>query len=128
MTKDEFERNFDLAVERAVECARDTFVQEFPSECEFLLFPNQSYDGNPLEGDERVFPNDSLPQGKFLGPLSKEKVIEYLWRDGWVPEWIDMAVVSQNDKRSQVQLLCCGRYTSSRESLTTSKRGINLFT
>jgi len=123
MTKEEFEKNFDFAVERAVECARNTFVQEFPSECEFLLYPNQSYDGNPLEGDEQVFPNDSLPQWKFLGPFSKAEVINYVWREGKVPEWVDMAVVSQNDARSQVQLSCCGRYTASRELLYHKQEG-----
>src|SRR5262245_30234223 len=114
MTREEFEKNFDAAVARALETARDTFIQEFPSQCEFLVYPNQSYDGNSLEMDEAIFPEESLPQGKFLGPFYKTQVIEYLWRDARVPEWVDMAVVSQHNQRSQVQLLCCGRYTASR--------------
>ena len=47
----------------------------------FFIYPNQSYDGNPLKEDEQLFPNESLPFPKFLSPLSFEQAVEFLWRD-----------------------------------------------
>ena len=97
--------------------AREYVRQELPDEVAFRVYPNQSCDDKPRRGDEVVFPADSLPMGEFLGPWSVEEVIECLWRDGKVPEWIDAAVEAVNERQSIVGLHCCGRFTASQELL-----------
>jgi hypothetical protein len=102
---------------RVILFARELVLQQFPDDMAFRVYPNQSFDGNPRVGDEVVFPDESLPEGKFLGPWSVEEVVKYLWRAGKVPEWIDAAVESVDGQRSLIRLRCCGRFTASEELL-----------
>ena len=77
----------------------------------FRVYPNQSYDENPRVGNEAVFPDDSLPEGVYHGPWSYEQVVDFLWRDGKVPEWIDIAVRDVEGGVTVAWLRCCGRFT-----------------
>jgi hypothetical protein len=112
-----FEERLGEAGRRVVQFAREHVQQPLPDEIAFRVYPNQSFDGNPRVGDEAVFPDDSLPEDQFLGPWSAEQVVEYLWRSGKVPEWIDAAVEAEDGRRSLVGLRCCGRFTASEELL-----------
>jgi hypothetical protein len=105
------------AAQRAVEFARQHVQQLLPDNVAFLVYPNQSYDGNPRVGDELVFPDESLPEGQYHGPWSAEEVLSFLWRDGKVPEWINTAVQAEDGKRSLIELRCCGRFTTQEELL-----------
>lgn len=61
--------------------------------------------------DERVFPDD--PEStQTLGPFTTDAVIELLWRDGWVPEWIDLIVHAADETTTTMLLECCGRFTT----------------
>ncbi|MDN5001073.1 hypothetical protein ACFQZO_09295 [Bradyrhizobium sp. GCM10027634] len=53
---------------------------------------NCSYDKHPLRAEEIVFPDDVQKYGSRVGPLDAEGVADLLWRDGAVPEWIDISV------------------------------------
>jgi hypothetical protein len=112
-----FEERLQQAARHVVQFAREHIRQPLPDEVGFRVYPNQSFDGNPQVGDEVVFPDESLPDGEFLGPWSAEQVVEFLWRAGRVPEWIDAAVESEDGQRSLVGLRCCGRYTATEELL-----------
>ena len=59
----------------------------------------------------------------LCGPWLAKEAVTYLWRDGKVPEWIDVAVEAV-DHRSLVALRCCGRFTSSEELLYHSPSGL----
>ena len=54
--------------------------QVVPADSRFLIKPNQSYDGNPLVGDEQVFPEDSAEPN--LKGVSLEVAVDWLWREG----------------------------------------------
>lgn len=112
-----FEARLREVSHRVVLFAREHVVQQLPEEVAFRVYPNQSFDGNPRVGDEIVFPDESLPDGQFLGRWSAEEVVKYLWRDGKVPEWIDAGVESEDAQRSLIALRCCGRFTASEELL-----------
>jgi len=112
-----FEERLSEIGRRVVLFAREHVVQQLPDEVEFRVYPNQSYDDNPRVGDEIVFSDESLPNGEFLGPWSAEEVVEYLWRSGKVPEWIDAGVESEDRLRSLIGLRCCGRFTASEDLL-----------
>ena len=117
MNKDIFQGNLIKATERVMPFSREYVTNPLPDSCRYLVFPNQSYDGNPLVADEQVFPDESLPQGEYLGPFQFHDVIEYLWRDGKVPEWVNVTVYSYDKSHTYLELLCCGRFTAMDEGL-----------
>ena len=59
MDRLEFERRLMVAASEAIEFAATMVHQELPRSPQFLISPNQSYDENPLEDDEEIFPEDS---------------------------------------------------------------------
>ena len=38
-------------------------------------------------------------------------VVDELWRDGRVPEWMDLSVVDVAQGSTVLEALCCGRFT-----------------
>jgi hypothetical protein len=80
MDRTTFEERLRLATRHAVQFAREFVIQSLPDEVMYLVFPNQSYDGNPLKDDEVIFPDESLPLRQYLGPWTHLAVIDYLWR------------------------------------------------
>ncbi|MBL8851813.1 MAG: hypothetical protein JNG89_19215 [Planctomycetaceae bacterium] len=122
-----FRERLRQAAETAVEFARRHVHQQLPESKLFLVYPNQSYDGNPLVGDEVVFPDDSLDRDQCHGPWTPARAVEFLWRSSRVPEWIDLAVQSEDGQHTHVALRCCGRFTASDELLYHHQSGIPPF-
>jgi hypothetical protein len=60
-----------------------------------------------------------------LGVLrcTADQVIELLWRDGLVPEWINLSVYSSTTEATVIEVLCCGRYTANSELLYHEHEG-----
>src|SRR5512138_503233 len=56
--------------------------------------------GYAVPGDEDVFPQDSLPTGKTLGPLDATAATNWLWRAGTIPEWIDVRAYDASSSAS----------------------------
>jgi hypothetical protein len=117
MDKEIFQKNLVKAIEIVVPFSLQYVKNPLPAKCLCLVYPNQSYDENPLHGDEQTFPVDSLPKGQYLGPYSELEVVEYLWRDGKVPEWINLTVFTYDENYSYLELLCCGRFTADQRRL-----------
>jgi hypothetical protein len=108
-----FESRLRTAAQHAVRFARRYVRETLPDDIVFIVYPNQSYDEDPEPpGDEILYPGDSLPEGQYHGPCSLERVVTFLWRDGRVPEWINVAVNDENDCHTIVALGCCGRFTA----------------
>jgi hypothetical protein len=122
-----FETRLREAGHRVLLFARGYVLQQLSDDVAYRVYPNQSYDGNPRVGDEVVFPDDSMPEGEFLGPWSGEQVVEHLWRAGKVPEWIDARVESEDGQRTFIALECCGRFTASEELLYHRPGGLAPF-
>jgi hypothetical protein len=97
--------------------ARRCVRQVLPPKLTFLVYPNQSYDDNPRVGDEVTFPEDSLPDGIYDGPWSARQVVAFSWRNGRVPEWIDIGVEAADAEQTMLRLHCCGRFTAREELL-----------
>jgi len=127
MNKDIFRRNLITATERVMPFSREYVKNPLPDNCRYLVFPNQSYDGNPLVSDEQIFSDESLPQGEYLGPFESHDVIKYLWRDGKVPEWVNVTIYSYDKQHTYLELRCCGRFTATDEALYHSVEGIPPF-
>ena len=117
MDKEQFQRHLKKATDFVIPFSQEFLIDNLPSSYLYLLFPNQSYDGNPLVGDEVTFPQERLPTREYIGPLNDDGVIDYLWRDGKVPEWVNITVYSYDLKYTYLELLCCGRFTAMKQLL-----------
>jgi len=106
-----FERHFRAAVESSVAFAATMVRPSLPAARRFLIEPNASYDWQPLLEDQRLYPEDSLPDGERLGPLTFEQASGWMWRDGKVPEWVDVGVCGVDTHHTYTSLRCCGRFT-----------------
>src|SRR4051794_38972207 len=104
MQRGRFEERLRAAAREAVRLARRCARQHLPDEVAFLVYPNQAADGNAPGGDESVYPQDTLPDGRAHGPWSAAEAVDFLWRDGAVPEWIDAAVEAEDGRRTLVGL------------------------
>jgi hypothetical protein len=104
--------------------ARTLVEEPLPDSMLFRLRLNSSYDGNPLHADEVTFPNDSsFEQASRLSACSESDVVEVLWRNGRVPEWVDVSVIGETGSAALLQLLCCGRFTSDAKLLYHEREG-----
>jgi hypothetical protein len=112
MYKATYQRNFRAATECAVTFARDHVINVVPEGRLFLIYTNQSHDGNPLRSDETLYPGDALPTESNPLPRTEEEAIDSLWRFGKVPGWIDVAVARIEEGNTYLRLLCCGRFTA----------------
>jgi hypothetical protein len=101
------------------------FVDEpLPDDIRYRIRLNSSYDGNPRVGDEVVYPEDSsYARADAVKECGAEHVVDMLWRDGRVPEWIDACVISETGSTTVIQLMCCGRFTGNEQQLYHQQEG-----
>lgn len=95
----------------AIAACRSMAIQEVPDAFALLVKPNSSCDTHVREG-EVTFPEESLPDGQWLGPMSPVEFVDRFWRSGMIPKWIDVSVDSVTPERAIVQALVCGRFTA----------------
>jgi hypothetical protein len=106
--RDEFATRLDAAARWARDYARALVLESLPDAMTFRLFLNQSNDDiEPLRAAEMVFPEDSGRERTCGGPTA----IDELWRDGRVPEWVDLCVSAVERGSTVIEALCCGRFT-----------------
>lgn len=100
------------------------FVEEkLPSDCVFHLHLNQSNDAN-ASSDAVLFPEDSSDEMAFrLKHISSDEVIDTLWRDGMVPEWVNLSVVGETGSATLVDVVACGRFTADDSRLYHRNQG-----
>lgn len=113
MQRSEFIRRMEEAIKQSLTYANLSDVVNLDS-CGFLLYPNQSNDVLPPKGDQEVHLEESLPRGQYHGPLDFEATLSFLWRDGKVPEWINVGVCRRISPTFslQFQLVCCARFSA----------------
>ncbi len=96
-----------------------TFVTEtLPEATRFRVFLNQSAE-TELRPDEAGFPHERK------GPLelNEGEVVDLLWREGSVPEWIDVSLCGANRDATILQVLVCGRFTANEGLLYHVREG-----
>jgi hypothetical protein len=113
MDRELFARRLHDAAAAARDFARRYVEETLPDELRFRVRLNSSYDGNPLVKDEVVFPHDSgYEKANELKDCSEQQVLDLLWRDRCVPEWIDLSVIGQTGAATLIEVLSCGRFTA----------------
>ncbi|GAA1891275.1 hypothetical protein [Asanoa iriomotensis] len=111
MEREVFAARFAAAAERARAVARPMVIEELPEPLTFRLRLNQSYDVGPPRVGEVRFPEDGSPdRAAALHRCDADTVVAELWRAGRVPEWVNLAVVSEDGGSTVVEVLSCGRF------------------
>lgn len=118
MDKFVFAEQLRRAAERTRDFTRTLIIEPLPDAIRFDVRLNQSYDGNPLHLDERVYPDDPerIPEHR-RSRLSEDQVVELLWREGAVPEWINLTIEQEDDEYTLIEVECCGRFTTNEQLL-----------
>lgn len=119
---------FALRLHEAAAAAREFALahveEKLPEPLRFRVRLNCSYDRNPLRSDETLYPEDSSPErAKRFIRCTEDEIVTLLWRDGKIPEWIDISVVNEVDSTTILELRCCGRFTSDEELLYHAWQG-----
>lgn len=113
MESNEFAILLDEATRACVAVAKEQVTDSLPPSVVYRVFPNQSNDDELRPGEE-VFPEDTLAKDEFH-LMTSDEVVEFFWRNGKVPEWIDLNVVAVAAGRTVVEVNACGRFTANRE-------------
>lgn len=112
----------DAAAE-AVSFGQEFFNRPLPPRIRFNVMPNQSYDAN-LRPGEVTFPDDSHPRvAMALRGVPTEHVVDFCWREGRVPEWVNVSVDAAHSGTTFVRLECCGRFTDDSALLYHEREG-----
>jgi hypothetical protein len=110
LSRSAFKRNLQDTAILARDFTRTMVVNTLPDAIVYTIFYGCSYDGNPLIGDEKTFPDDYTDRP--ISTLSPDDVTKYLWRDGFIPEWINVTVSHEDGAHTYISLECCGRYSA----------------
>lgn len=111
LTREQFAEN----LKRGTDAVRKNIARlcwnQVPQQDRYLVLLNSSFDGNPLAPGERTFPDHEKLQADARVARTSEQVVERLWRDGSVPEWIDITPYEVDGDFLYSELRCCGRFT-----------------
>lgn len=125
ISKDGFRKNLIISSERVVKFTRNYVLNVLPDEIRFVVYLGVSNDANPLDDGEQVYPNDYSERKRFFSDV--DDVVELLFREGKVPEWINVTVDSEDGESTKVKLECCGRFSDRKEHMYPSPSGISPF-
>ncbi len=113
MERSVFSDNFARATARARDFARQFIEEPLPDALRFRVHLNQSYDGTATAAF-KLFPEDS---STTVDAIDADRVIDVLWRDGWVPQWIDVAVIAETGSATVLDVSACGRFIDDEQRL-----------
>jgi hypothetical protein len=87
--------------------------EDLPPPTVFRLRLNQSYDAFPPAPGEVRFPLDGTrDRARAFRSCDAAIVVAELWRDGHIPEWVNIAVVDETGTATVIDVVCCGRFTN----------------
>lgn len=109
ISREGFIKNLISSTKHAVNFAQTLVSNKLPNKFRYIVFLSASYDGNPLDDEEQIFLDDQVKQNIHFD--NSIDVLELLWRDGMVPEWINIFVESEDREYTYIKLECCGRYS-----------------
>ena len=121
--REQFYRHLLLGTEAIRRNVARYCSNDIPSLDRYFIILNASYDKHPLAPGEYLFPDHDRPQADRHIPRSAEEVVAQLWRDGKVPEWIDITPYEVDGNCLYSELLCCGRFTDREEILYHQREG-----
>lgn len=107
-----FAARFGKAAGQSRAFAQTLVSEPFPGDVLFRVRLNRSYPGARLRPGEVTFPGDGGWERDFaLRRCDLDMAVSVLWRDGRVPEWINLAVTDRDESATVIEAVCCGRFT-----------------
>lgn len=110
MDRATIDRLLASASQECIEFSQQFLVEELPRQVQFVIFPNCSNLEKPLQGDAEVYPQDSLPDGQYLGPMDRDAAVTFVWRNGKLPQWINVYPHSVDSQFTFLGLQCSSQY------------------
>jgi hypothetical protein len=127
MDRSIFEQHFVEAAAAARDFARQFIEETLPDAMRFRVHLNMSHDRNAAP-DFKLFPEDSSGARELaFEALDVKQVIDVLWRDGYVPQWVDLMVVGETGDVTVLDVVTCGRFIDDEQRLYYSESGIAPF-
>lgn len=127
MDRSVFKKHFIEAAAAARDFARRFIEEPLPDAMRFRVHLNSSYDGT-ASPDFKLFPEDSSDERAFATKdLDTEGVIDILWREGCVPQWVDVQVVGEDARHTVLDVTACGRFIENEQRLYYAHTGIAPF-
>ncbi|GAB2956426.1 hypothetical protein GCM10027280_51280 [Micromonospora polyrhachis] len=125
MDRTTFAARLVSSAEAARRFAGTLVTEALPAALAFRVRLNQSNDAHvsPQPGEVR-FPHDSNPdRDRTLLWCDESAVVDELWRDGRVPEWVNLSVIDRTSTVTLVEVVCCGRFTDDESRLYHVQEG-----
>ncbi|GAB2515305.1 hypothetical protein [Nocardia heshunensis] len=118
MERETFRGRLAVAAASARDFARKFVLEDLPGPLVFRVRLNQSFDGHPPAPQEARFPEDSSDERAVaLRRCDFETAVGELWRDGRVPEWVNVTAIGTTGAATLIELVCCGRFTTDADRL-----------
>lgn len=111
MDRDQLADRLRLATTRTVEFSRRFVWNELPDECRYLVSRGRAGANLTLKAGETVYPADVPGQFNHIAVLDLGGVVALLWREGKIPEWINLTVTSADESCTYIELMYCSRFT-----------------
>jgi hypothetical protein len=126
--RETFADRFRRAAEWSREFGQTFVLEELPDDLLFRVRLNSSYDRNPLREGEVVFPEDgSYERAVGVRLCDAAAVVDVLWRDGRVPEWINLSPIGCTESATILEVVSCGRFTDDERLLYHQDAGLPPF-
>ena len=119
MDRTVFAARFSEAAEQSRAFAQTLVSEPLPGDVVVRVRLNRSYPGARLRPGEVTYPGDGGWEQDFaLRRCGLGTAVSVLWRDGRVPEWVNLTVIDRDESVTVVEAVCCGRFTDARFHLT----------
>jgi hypothetical protein len=118
--REKFARHLASASEQVREFATRFVVNELPTRYRYLIEVGL-HANDFTRPDGTSFPvmheTVGITTTTHLGPLDAASVLDFLWREGAVPRWIDMNVRMADEAYTYLGLICAGDFHVDKDHL-----------
>lgn len=109
ISREGFKKNLILASHEARDYARSMVINSLPDNINFVIYNGLTQKKYLEKGEVNIV--DAVYDGKKIY-TDIEQVLECLWRELYVPVWINVQVVGQTESSTIVSLRCGNRFSN----------------
>ncbi len=121
MDKKEFYNNLIKATNTVYTFTKEMVINKLPEHFKFIVKINSNF-REGLEDCEVTFPKVKK-LNQTSKPIESEEVVDLLWMDYAIPEWINIQVENADKNFTYFSLECCGRFSKLEDFLYHKSEG-----
>ncbi len=125
MDKKEFHNSLIKAINEVYPFTKEMVINKSPEKFKFIVKINSNL-REGLEDGEVTFPKVKK-LNQTSKPIEAEEVVDLLWMDYAIPEWINIQVENADKDFTYFSLECCGRFSKLEEFLYHKSEGYPSF-